>query len=70
MIKSILELYTVACAFATIAYVVFGWASRGKADVDELEVREFDEFFGYRRSGGATDDAVSPAQLPGFETDR
>jgi hypothetical protein len=70
VIKSILELYAVACAFATIGYVVFGWASRGKADVDELEMREFDEFFGYRRSGRATDDAVSPAQLTGFETDR
>ncbi len=60
MIKSVLELYAAASAFATIAYVVLGWASGGKPDVDELEIREFDEFFGYRRSGGVTDDAVSP----------
>lgn len=60
MIKSVLELYAAACAFATIAYVVWGWASRGKADVDELDIREFDEFFEYWRSGGVTDDAVSP----------
>ena len=46
MIKSVLELYAATCAFATIAYAVWGWTSRGKADVDELEIREFDEFFG------------------------
>lgn len=59
MIKSVLELYAAACAFATIAYAVWGWTSKGKADVDELEIREFDEFW-YRQSGGVTDDAVSP----------
>jgi hypothetical protein len=59
VIKFILELYAVVCAFATIAYAVLGWASGGKADADELEIREFDEFW-YRRSGGVTDDAVLP----------
>jgi hypothetical protein len=59
VIKSVLELYAATCAFATIAYAVWGWMSRGKADVDELEIREFDEFW-YRRSVGVTDDAVSP----------
>ncbi len=59
MIKFILELYAVVCAFATIACAVLGWASGGKGDADELEITEFDEFW-YRRSGGVTDDAVSP----------
>jgi hypothetical protein len=59
VIKSVLELYAATCAFATIAYAVWGWTSRGKADVDELEIREFDEFFGYRRPGDVMHDAVS-----------
>ncbi len=37
MTEFILELYAAICAFATIAYVGFGWASSKRPISDELD---------------------------------
>ncbi len=51
MTKFIFELYAAISAFATFAYVGFGWASSKRPISDELErIRDFDQFMGCRRS--------------------
>jgi hypothetical protein len=58
VIKSILELYAAVSAFGTMAYLALAWASSGKVNISEFEIREFDEAFGRRWSGVVTDDIV------------
>jgi hypothetical protein len=58
VIKSILELYAVASAFGTMAYLALAWASSGKVNISEFEIREFDETFARRWAGVVSEDIV------------
>jgi hypothetical protein len=58
VIESILELYAVASALGTMAYLALAWASSGKGNISEFEIREFDETFGRRWAGVVSGDTV------------